>query len=67
MRVRFLGWEDPLAEEMATYSSVLAWEIPWTGSLGGYSPRGSRESDTTEHACTSGVGGRPILPRHVSH
>ena len=67
MRVRFLGWEDPLAEEMATHSSVLAWEIPCTGSLGGYSPWGSRESDTTEHACTFGVGGRPILPRHMSH
>ena len=25
-----LGWEDPLEEEMATCSSILAWEIPWT-------------------------------------
>ena len=25
-----LGQEDPLEEEMATYSSILAWEIPWT-------------------------------------
>jgi len=25
-----LGWEDPLEEEMATHSSVLAWTIPWT-------------------------------------
>ena len=24
-----MGWEDPLEEEMATYSSILAWEIPW--------------------------------------
>ena len=30
MRVRSLGWEDPLAKEMATHSSILAWEIPWT-------------------------------------
>ena len=30
MRVRSLGQEDPLEEEMATHSSVLAWEIPWT-------------------------------------
>ena len=29
------GWEDPLKEEMATYSSILAWEIPWTGEPGG--------------------------------
>ena len=25
-----LGWEDPLKKEMATHSSILAWEIPWT-------------------------------------
>ena len=28
--VRSLGQEDPLEEEMATHSSILAWEIPWT-------------------------------------
>ena len=28
--VRFLGWEDPLEEEMATHASILAWRIPWT-------------------------------------
>ena len=28
--VRFLGWEDPLKREMATHSSILAWEMPWT-------------------------------------
>ena len=27
-RVWFLGWEDPLEKEMATHSSILAWEIP---------------------------------------
>ena len=30
-RVRSLGWEDPLEREMATYSSILAWKIPWIG------------------------------------
>ena len=30
-----LGQEDPLEEEMATYSSILAWEIPWTEEPGG--------------------------------
>ena len=30
MQVRSLGWEDPLEEEMASHSSVLAWRIPWT-------------------------------------
>ena len=29
-QVRPLGREDPLAKEMATHSSTLAWEIPWT-------------------------------------
>ena len=30
-----LGLEDPLEREMATYSSILAWEIPWTEAPGG--------------------------------
>ena len=42
-----LGWEDPLEKEMATQSSILAWEIPWTEepgqrSLVGYSPWGHK-------------------------
>ena len=41
--VQSLGWEDPLEEEMATYSSILAWEIPWTEEPGRlYSPGGHR-------------------------
>ena len=43
-----LGREDPLEEEMATHSSILAWRIPWMRSLVGYSPWGCKESDTTE-------------------
>ena len=34
-QVRSLGQEDPLEREMATHSSVLAWEIPWTEEPGG--------------------------------
>ena len=34
-QVPHLGWEDPLEEEMATRSTVLAWEIPWTEEPGG--------------------------------
>ena len=34
MLVRFLGWEDPLEKEMATHSSILAWEILWTEEPG---------------------------------
>ena len=30
MWVQSLGWEDPLEEDMAAYSSILAWKIPWT-------------------------------------
>ena len=30
-----MDWEDPLEEEMAAHSSILAWEIPWTEEPGG--------------------------------
>ena len=43
-----LDQEDSLEEEMATHSSILAWESPWTGNLEGYSPGGLKESDMTE-------------------
>ena len=46
-QVPSLGPEDLLEEEMATHSSILAWEIPWTGSLLGYSPQGHKEMDIT--------------------
>ena len=36
MRVPSLGQEDPLEKEMATHSSFLAWEIPWTEELWGH-------------------------------
>ena len=39
--VRSLGQEDPLEKEMATHSSVLAWEIPWIEEPG-YSPLGPK-------------------------
>jgi len=35
MQVLSLGQEDPLEEEMTTYSSILAWRIPWTEEPGG--------------------------------
>ena len=41
-RVRFLGWEDTLEEEVAPYSSILAWEIPWTEEPGGLQSMGSQ-------------------------
>ena len=47
-RVRPLVQEDPLEKKMATHSSIIAWRIPWMEGLEGYSPRGCKESDTTE-------------------
>ena len=43
-RVQSLGWEDPLKKEMATHSSILAWEIPWTEEPGGLQSMGSQKS-----------------------
>ena len=39
---RSLGQEDPLEEEMATHSSILAWRIPWTEELGRLQSMGSQ-------------------------
>ena len=44
MQVRSLGWEDPLKEEMATHSSILAWRIPWTEEPGRLQPIGSQRA-----------------------
>ena len=41
-QVRSLGQEDPLEKGMATRSSILAWEIPWTVEPGGPQPVGSQ-------------------------
>ena len=66
--VQSLGQEDPLENEMATHSSILAWEIPWTEAthssilaweipwteeLGRLQSMGSQESDTTEQLSTT--------------
>ena len=48
IRVRSLGGEDPLEEEMATHSSILAWEIPQTEEPGGLRLWDPEESDMTE-------------------
>ena len=46
--IRSLGQEDLLEKEMATYSSILACEIPWTEEPGGFlwGPWGSQKSHT---------------------
>ena len=46
MWTQSLGGEDPLEEEMATHSSILAWRIPWTEEPGGIQ---SMESQRVRH------------------
>ena len=48
MRVRSLGWEDPLEKEMATHCTILTWEIPWKEEAGGLQSMKSQELDTIE-------------------
>ena len=43
-RVQSLCWEDPLEEEIAIHSSILAWEISWTEMLGGLQARVSQKN-----------------------
>ena len=43
-----LGWRDHLEEGMATHSSILPGESPWTEEPGGLHPWGCKESDMTE-------------------
>ena len=42
--VQSLGWDDPLKKGMATHSSILAWEIPWTEDPGGATVHGVAKS-----------------------
>ena len=41
MQIGSLRWEDSLEKEMATHSSILAWEFPWTEEPGGLQSMGS--------------------------
>ena len=50
--VQSLGRENPLEEGMTTHSSILAWRTHGQRSLADYSPRGCKESDTTEKLST---------------
>ena len=47
------GWEDPLKQEMATHSSILSWNVPWTEEPGRLQSMGSERIGhgwVTEHA-----------------
>ena len=56
MLVPSLSHEDPLEEGIATYSSILAWQIPWTEEPGGCCPVVCKESDTTDATWHTGTG-----------
>ena len=63
MQVQSLSQEDPLEKEIATHSSILAWEIPWTEEPGGLQSMGSQRAGhalVTEHAHT-GLRGLQLL------
>ena len=45
----FLGWKDPLEKDVATHSSILAWEVLWIEEPSGLQSMGSqKESDMTQ-------------------
>ena len=46
--IRYLSWEDPLGEGMATHASILAWKVHGQRRLAGHSPWGHKELDMTE-------------------
>ena len=62
MQVQSLSWEDSLEKKIATHSSILAWEIPWTEETGGLQSLGLQKSlhdlvpktTTSEKAVASG-------------
>ena len=59
-QVGSLGQEEPLEKDMATHSSTLAWEIPWTEENDGlYSSWGCKELDMTEYSTP-----QPISKQH---
>ena len=60
--VRSLGWEDPLEEEMATHSSILAWRVPRMEESGGLQSTGSQRvrhdwSDSARMYAQIGISG----------
>ena len=54
-QVRSLSQEDPLEEEMATHSGILARKIPWTEEPGGLQSMGCKDSDTIARLSTHTV------------
>ena len=61
-QVRSLGQEDPLGKEMATHSSILAWEIPWTEEPGGLQSMGHKGVGHDVQRDNRSVSLGPTLP-----
>ena len=67
-QIQSLGWEDPLEEETANHSSILAWRIPWTGEPGGLQCMGSQRVGhdwETEHTSTYCLSNRSFARRSL--
>ena len=62
MQVQSLSWEDPLENEIATHSSILAWKSHGQRSMVGYSPWGRKQSDTTAHTPSRDYGNGVLQP-----
>ena len=45
-QIQSLCWKDPLEEEMATHSTILAWKIQWAVEIGGLQSMGLQKSQT---------------------
>ena len=68
-QIRSLGQKNPLEKEMTTYSSILAWEIPWTGEPGELQTMESQRVQhdlATEHGTQVDNQGQDDYP-HFSH
>ena len=59
--VQSLGQEDPLEEEMAIHSSILAWEIPGTEEPGGLQSMESKKSGTRLSDLTTTLGSMCVM------
>ena len=69
LSIRFLGREDPLEKVMATHSSILAWEIPWTEEPGVLQSMGSqrvRHNLAIQHQQRTFPGGKVTSPWSAS-
>ena len=55
--VQSMGWKDPLEEEMATHSRILAWRIPWTEEPGGLQSMGSHSQTRPSDLARTRLGG----------